>query len=164
MRGKPLKGPVPVRLHPLYARWNHMRQCVYKTTHADYPNHGGRGIQIGPEFTEFWDYVDLIETHLGPQPGPSNIWKLARKDQNGDFTIANMEWSVPKEVGRRLYYTKYLTYNGRRQTLRDWAEQTGINFNTIISRVERGWRPAQILGDQLGPRQEYIKLKSKRNS
>jgi len=157
-----LKGPVPTREHPLYPRWSHMRQCVYRTNHADYPNHGGRGIKIGPEFAEFWDYVDCVETNLGPQPGPSNIWKLARKDQNGDFTITNMEWSQSKEVGRRLYYAKYLTYKGRRQTLREWAEETGINFNTIISRIERGWRPAQILGDQLGPRQQLIKQKRER--
>jgi maltoporin len=133
-----------------------MRQCVYRPANPDYCRIGARGIGIGPEFAEFWDYADLIETHLGPRPGPGNIWKLARKDQNKDFTISNMEWSSSIQVGRRLSYVKYLTYNKKRQTVREWSEETGINFNTLVSRVERGWTPEQILGHEIGPRQELI--------
>ena len=154
--GQRMKGPYPVKFHPLYRCWAHMRQCVYSTTNSDYPRIGARGIGIGAEFAEFWDYADLIETHLGPRPGPGHIWKLARKDQTKDFTISNMEWSSSKQVGRRLSYVQYLTYKKRRQTLHDWAEETGINFNTLISRKDRGWTPAQILGDEIGPRQELI--------
>jgi hypothetical protein len=154
-----MKGPYPVKQHPLYRCWAHMRQCVYNTKNSDYCRIGGLGIGIGPEFEEFWDYADLIETRLGPRPGSGRNWKLARKDQTKDFTIDNMEWSSSTQVGRRLNYVHYLTYKKRRQTLRDWAEETGINFNTLISRADRGWTPAQILGDQIGPRQELINKK-----
>ena len=157
--GQPLKGPYPVRLHPLYRRWAHMRQCVYNQNHADYHTVGARGIGIGPEFDEFWDYADLIETHLGLAPGPSNIWKLARKDQSKDYTIKNMEWSKSKQVGRRLIYGHYLKYKNKKQSLRDWADEIGINFHTLLSRKQRGWTSAQILGYKLGPRSEYIKKK-----
>jgi len=151
-----MKGHYPVRLHPWYHRWTHMRQSVNYPNHADYCRVGGIGIRIGPEFAEFWDYVDCVETHLGPAPGPGNIRKLARKDQTKDFTISNMEWSSSTQVGRRLSYVKYLTYKRKRQTIREWSEQTGINFNTLLSRAERGWTPAQILGHEIGPRQELI--------
>lgn len=158
-----MKGPYPVRLHPLYFRWSHMRQSVYCANHADYCRVGGIGIGIGPEFEEFWDYVDCVETHLGPMPGPGNVWKLARKDQSKDFTISNMEWSLSKQVGRRLSYAQYITYKRKRLTIREWSELTGINFNTLFSRKERGWTPAQILGYEIGPRQELInKNKQKR--
>jgi hypothetical protein len=138
-----------------------MRQSVYHPNHADYCRVGGLGIKIGPEFDEFWDYVNLIETRLGPMPGPGNIWKLARKDQTKDFTISNMEWSLSTQVGRRLSYVIYLTYKRKRQTIRDWSEQTGINFNTLLSRKERGWTPAQILGHKPGPKLEYSLKKRK---
>jgi hypothetical protein len=158
-----MKGPYPVRLHPLYFRWSHMRQSVYYPNHADYCRVGGIGIGIGPEFAEFWDYAECIETNLGPMPGPGNIWKLARKDQSKDFTISNMEWSLSKQVGRRLSYAQYITYKRKRLTIREWSEITGINFNTLFSRKERGWTPAQILGYEIGPRQELInKNKQKR--
>ena len=161
--GQPLKGPYPMVEHPWYARWTHMRQCVYNTRHADYPNVGARGVGIGPEFAEFWDYVDHIETHLGPAPGPSNIWKIARKDQSKDFTITNMEWAKSKQVGRRMINGHVLTYKGRTQSLRDWADELDLNFATMISRKENGWAPAQILGYQPGPRLEKQLKKSEQN-
>ena len=151
-----MKGPYPVRFHPLYRSWSHMRQCVYSPGNPDYCRVGGIGIGIGAEFAEFWDYADLIETNLGPRPGLGRNWKLARKDQTKDFTMSNMEWSMSTQVGRRLSYVHYLTYKRKRQTIREWSEQTGINFNTLISRKERGWTPAQILGYEIGPRQELI--------
>jgi hypothetical protein len=151
---RPLKGPIPVMEHPWYPRFTHMRQCVRNPRHADYPNIGARGIKIGPEFEEFWDYVDHIETHLGPAPGPSNIWKIARKDQTKDFTISNMEWAPSKVVGRRMPHSVKLTYKGKTKNLREWAEELGLNFYTILSRHERGWRPEQILGFKPGPKKQ----------
>lgn len=155
------KGPIPVRYHPLYPRWAHMRQCVYNPNHADYPRFGGRGIRISHEFDEFWNYVDLVETNLGPIPGPSNEWKLARLDQDKDFTIKNMAWSRALEVGHRLENAILIKYRGQELTINEWSEITGVNYATMHTRLELGWKPAQILGYQLGPR--LTKIEKKKN-
>jgi hypothetical protein len=158
MFGRPQTGPIPVRKHPLYRRWSFMRQVCYNQRHADYKSYGAKGVKIGDEFTEFWDFADLIEHRLGPAPN-GRLSKLARIDQDGDYTIKNLKWDAAKQVGRRHSSTHKLKYKGRTMSLRDWSEQTGINFHTLLGRKQRGWTSAQILGYKLGPRSEYIKKK-----
>jgi len=162
MWGRPQKGPIPVRKHPLYRRWCFMKQVCYNPRHADYKSYGAKGVEVGPEFAEFWDFADIIETKLGlPPHGP--LSKLARIDQDGDYTIKNLKWDVPKQVGRRHKSTHKLKYRSQTKSLRDWSEETGINFHTLLGRMERGWTPAQCLGYKPGPRAIYIEQKKKRN-
>ena len=151
MRGQPMKGPYPVRLHPMYRRWSFMRQVCSNPRHHDYKSYGAKGIKVGEEFAEFWDFVDIIEKKLGPPPN-GRLSKLARRDQDGDYTIKNLCWDGAAGVGRRHKRTYMLKFKGRTRPLRDWSEETGINFATMASRVERGWTPAQVLGLKPGPR------------
>ena len=146
-----MKGPVLARTHPLYRRWSFMRQVCYNTRNPEYPKNGGRGIGIGPEFTEFWDFVYLIESQLGYPPGFSYLTKLARKDQSKDFTIKNLCWDESKQIGRRCSKAYLLRYRGKTKPLREWSEELGINFHTLLGRQQRGWPPAQILGFKPAP-------------
>ena len=160
MRGQPMKGPIPVRKHPLYRRWNFMRQVCYNPKHADYDSYGGKGIVVGPEFDNFWDFVDIIEHKLGPCPN-GRLSKLARKDHNGDYTIKNLSWSEAKVVGRRCPKTNRLTYKGKTLPLREWSEITGVGFATLLTRMVTGWTPAQVLGYKLGPKAAMLAKKRK---
>jgi hypothetical protein len=45
-----------------------------------------------------------------------------------------------KERSARRY-----EHNGRSQTLRQWAEETGVNYSTMRNRVSRGWSIEHIL-------------------
>ena len=162
MYGQPLKGPIPVREHPLYRRWCFIKQVCTNPRHADYKSYGAKGIRVSKDFTEFWDFVDIIESKLGDAPY-GRLSKLARIDQDGDYTIKNLKWDVAKNVGRRHKSTHRLKYRSKTQSLKEWSEQTGINFHTLLGRKERGWTSAQILGYKPGPRAIYIAEKKKRN-
>jgi hypothetical protein len=122
-----------------------MRQVCYNKKNANYASYGAKGIKIGSEFEEFWDFVDIIETRLGPPPN-GYLSKLARKDQAGDYTIKNLKWDVAKNVGRRCPRTFRVKYKGKNLPVREWSEITGINFHTILGRIDRGWSPAEALG------------------
>ena len=154
-----MKGPIPVREHPLYRRWGCMRQVCTNPRHADYAKYGGKGIQIGNEFAEFWAFVDLVETRLGYPADFDYRWKLARKDQAGDYTIGNLCWDKAAAVGRRCDKAFKMTYKGKTKSLKEWSEQTGINFHTLLSRVNRGWQPAECLGYRPGPRERKSQRK-----
>jgi hypothetical protein len=137
-----------------------MRQVCLNPNHADYAKYGGKGIKISSEFDEFWDFVDLVERRLGYPQDFDYRWKLSRKDQHGDYTIRNLRWDKAAEVGRRCDRAFKLTYKGKTKSLRSWAEELGINFHTLLSRRERNWTPAQILGYRPGPRaKERMKKK-----
>ena len=144
-------GPIPVRQHPLYRRWCFMRNVCDNPGHVDYVKYGAKGITFDPAFTEFWDFVDIIEHKLGYPAGFNSKWKLARKDQTGDYVIRNMKWDQAKEVGRRCAKTYMLKYKNKTRPVRDWSEITGINFHTILGRMARGWTAAQCLGYKPAP-------------
>lgn len=38
-----------------------------------------------------------------------------------------------------------LTYKGRTQTLKTWAEETGVQYTTARARLLKGWSPAKVL-------------------
>ena len=159
MPGRSPTGPVPVREHPLYRRWCFMRQVCYNTNHADYDAYGARGIQIGPEFNEFWDFVDLIETELGYPNDFDYRWKLSRIDQHGDYTMHNIKWDQAAQVGRRTDRAFKLRYKNRTRPLRDWCEEYRINIHTALGRIERGWAPKQVLGLTPGPKEQQLAKK-----
>jgi hypothetical protein len=159
MFGQPLKGPMRVRDHPLYRRWCFMRNVCNNPRHADYATYGARGISVDPAFAEFWDFVDLIESKLGYPQDFDYRWKLARKDQAGDYTMRNLKWDQAAEVGRRCDKAFKMTYKGKTKSLKEWSEQTGINFHTLLSRVNRGWQPAECLGYRPGPRERKSQKK-----
>ena len=162
MKAKKLERGQRVRDHYLYRRWSWMRQVCYNPKAPDYAAYGGRGIEIGPEFESFWDFADIVEHRLGPPPN-GFLSKLARKNQDGDWTIRNVEWDDAKTVGRRQRNAHRVTYKGKTKPLRQWAEELGINFYTLLNRVELGWSPAQILGYRPGPREIMLaKRKAKR--
>jgi hypothetical protein len=152
-----MTGPMLVRLHPLYRRWCFMRSVCRNPRHADYDAYGARGIDIGSEFEEFWDFVDLIETKLGYPPGFDYRWKLSRIDQHGNYTIKNLKWDVAKHVGRRCDKAFKLKYKNKTRPLRDWCDEYNINIHTAIGRIERGWSPKQVLGLEPGIKEQRAK-------
>ena len=158
---RPIAGAMRVCDHPLYRRWSHMRHVCYNTRAKDYPKVGGKGIKIGKEFEHFWAFVDEIETKLGYPEGFGFHTKLARLNQQADFTIKNMCWDNTKNIGRRHNTVYKLRYKGVTKPVRQWSEELGIRFATLLTRMELGWTPAQALGFRLGPRQSQIAKKQK---
>jgi hypothetical protein len=132
--------------HPLYRRWCHWRQVCFNSQCADYPRYGGRGIGIGREFDEFWNFVDLVETHLGYPPNLSRLDKLSRIDQNKNFTIKNLKWDQPAPIGRRNSKAFRIKCRGQTHSLSTWSEITGINYSTLRARLLiLGWTTAEAL-------------------
>ena len=44
-----------------------------------------------------------------------------------------------------LHKPKRIVFNGKTQTLREWATETGLSLSCISSRVGYGWAPHEIL-------------------
>ena len=129
--------------HPLYRRWTWMRQSVYNPNAPEYPKQGARGVCIDPAFDNFWQFAGIVETELGPCPGPG--YKLARRDIHGNWTIKNMAWSTSLEVGARLDETIRVRYKGKTRHLKEWARALGYNYHTIVERYHRGWSTRDML-------------------
>ena len=77
--------------HPLYETYRCMLRRCNNPMHIAYPNYGGRGISVCPEWEEdFWTFVD----NVGERPEGHT---LDRINNDGNYEPTNIRWSSPSE-------------------------------------------------------------------
>jgi hypothetical protein len=72
---------------------------------------------------------------MGPRPGPDH--RLVRPDPTRAFGPGNCQWR--SGVPRRGVPRRFISYRGRQLTLKAAAAATGISYERLCKRLERGW-------------------------
>jgi hypothetical protein len=133
-----------------------MRGRCFTPTNKDYSNYGGRGITVCKEWDEFSNFRDWALSN-----GYADNLTLDRIDVNGNYEPSNCRWVTQKEQMRNVRCNVYATYKGETKLLIEWAEETGIGYNTLRSRyLRRGWSIEKSLTTPLlqkGGKHEPIK-------
>jgi hypothetical protein len=80
---------------------------------------------------------------MGPRPGPK--YTVERKENSGHYEPGNCCWATYKEQQNHRTNNRRLTLNGRTQTLTQWAEETGLQRQTIARRLALGWTADEAL-------------------
>jgi len=80
---------------------------------------------------------------MGPKPSKEHT--NDRSDNEGDYTPENCRWANRSEQQRNTRTNHVITFDGRTQTLVEWAEETGIHRRTIIWRLKNGWSDEKAL-------------------
>ena len=102
-----------------------------------YGNYGGRGIRC--EFQSFEEFY----ADIGDPPTPKHT--VDRIDNNGNYAPGNLRWATMSEQLRNTRDNHFLEHDGRRLTITEWAEVTGLVKSTIFSRIEAGYTVAAAL-------------------
>ena len=122
----------PVIEIPEYWVWRRMRRRCYEPGHKSYPDYGGRGIKVCPEwrhdFEEFYLYV-------GKMPTPEH--SLDRIDNNGNYEPGNVRWATATEQRRNRRNANMVTFNGETKCMAAWAESLGVHRATLEGRLKR---------------------------
>lgn len=125
----------------LFRIWLGMKERCYRTTAINFPNYGGRGITICDDWLhDFQVFHDWAMAN-----GYTDDCSIDRIDGAGNYEPANCRWATRKEQNRNRRNSAYLTYGGETHTITEWAEITGIKYNTILHRIKSGWTTEQIL-------------------
>lgn len=127
-----------------YSAWKEMRKrCLNPNGHA-FQHYGGRGISIYPEWSSFRKFFDYV----GQSPGPG--YSLDRyPDNNGNYEPGNVRWATAEEQARNKRTTLRITYNGKTQTLIEWANELGLPYHTLYERVvTQGWELGRAICPQ----------------
>jgi len=122
-----------------YKRWANMLDRCNNPQSKGYDNYGDRGIKVlWKSFEEFRD--DMYESFLEHVKiyGIKNT-SIDRINNDGGYSKGNCRWATSKEQHRNTRRNKYLFYGGKRKTLAEWAENTGLNGTTITHRLKKGW-------------------------
>ena len=132
----------------LYVIWCHMKERCENPNSKRYSLYGGRGIKV----CDSWkgDYRSFRDWSLSN--GYTTSLTIERIDTNGNYSPENCRWATQKEQCNNRRTNHLLTYEGRTQTLTQWAEEKGFRADTIKHRLKRGWSIKDALELPLGTR------------
>jgi hypothetical protein len=125
---------------PEYAAWDAMIQRCENKNHPSYPNYGGRGIKVCDRWRD--DYNSFLED-MGRRPSPEH--SIERKGNDGHYCLDNCVWGTLNEQHSNTRANVWLTHDGRTMTVRQWATELGINYQTLGNRVRNGWTAEEAL-------------------
>ena len=87
---------------PEYKCWQQIKQRCLNPDHRQYPNYGGRGIDVHVPWV---DNFEAFFAYVGPRPSPEH--SLDRRENNKGYVPGNLRWATPEEQNRnrRAYKT-----------------------------------------------------------
>ena len=125
----------------LYNIYRGMKDRCYYKSHNRYNYYGGRGISICGEWLN--DFMAFYTWAI--DNGYDDNLTIDRIDVNGNYEPCNCRWLTPKEQSNNRRSNVYLTYNNKTQTIKQWAEELGINYKCLWKRHKLGWSDKECL-------------------
>lgn len=125
---------------PTYQSWTSMRSRCQNPAYHAFSLYGGRGIVICKRWGDFRNFL----SDMGERPSMQHT--LDRINPNKGYSPSNCRWADKKTQARNRRCMVHISYQGKSQTLADWADATGLPLTTIKMRYLRGLSPKQILG------------------
>ena len=119
----------------LYKAWRNMKNRCLNSKSKDYPDYGGRGIKVCANWINSYEsFRDWAVSH-----GYSEELSIDRIDVNGDYCPENCRWATQEQQSRNTRKNIHVEIDGFSGCLLDYCELHGLNYHTVISRLNLGW-------------------------
>ena len=99
-----------------------------------YPLYGERGIKICGEWSTFENFFQWAI-----QSGYADDLSIDRINVDGDYCPENCRWATNKEQAMNRRSTIMLEYNGKKQSITEWAEELNMPYKKLHKRIYSGW-------------------------
>ncbi len=119
--------------------WVAMKTRCYNKNNVKYPNYGARGILVCKDWKK--DFTIFLRD-MGKCPSKNH--SLDRINVDGNYEPSNCRWATDIEQGRNKTTTHYIDTVWGKISLSEAAEKSGMNYNTLKSRVRYGYTGADI--------------------
>lgn len=123
--------------------WDGMIQRCRNPKSKDYKHWGARGTAVCDSWRKF---VNFYKDMGDPEPGTS----LDRIDNDGDYRKGNCRWATQKEQHRNKRNNRMISFKGKTKAMSAWAEELGINKNSLEWRLNNGWSTKRAFTQAIG--------------
>jgi hypothetical protein len=118
---------------PTYHTWLAIKQRCNNPNNPRFKSYGGRGIKICGRWNDFRNFV----ADMGLRPAEKLT--IDRINNDGDYEPGNCRWASYHQQNRNHRRNVNITFNGKTQCLRDWSNDSGIKYITLLFRLRWGW-------------------------
>ena len=137
-----IHGQTGTRLHRI---WKDMKTRCTNPNAINYDNYGGRGISVCEE----WRKDSYAFREWAVANGYCDDLTLDRIDVNGNYCPENCRWVTRKEQNNNRRDNRKLTFNGRTQSIPEWAEELGLSYGGLYDRLRRGLPIEMVLAPRM---------------
>lgn len=135
-----------LRYTRIYTVWCNMKSRCYNKNRKEYGNYGGRGIVVCDEWKEnFFAFYEWAMANGYNPTAKRGTCTLERIDVNGNYSPSNCKWATQKEQCNNLRKNLMIEIEGKTQTVKQWAEQSGIDESKIRYRYKHGYIGKELL-------------------
>ena len=125
----------------LYRIWSGIKDRCCNPLSAKYADYGGRGITVCEEWRDNFEAFRDWALSSGYREGLS----IDREDNDGDYCPENCRWATMVVQANNKRTNRELSFDGRTQNLKQWADEFGILPSTLRERLSRGWSVEKAL-------------------
>lgn len=115
-----------------YKIWSGMKERCNNPNSTEFSRYGGRGITYDPRWERFENFFEDMKEDY------KDDLTLDRIDYNGNYTKENCRWADFFVQNRNTSFNRIIEFDGIKRTLAEWAEISGINYQTLRGRLNRG--------------------------
>lgn len=130
----------------LYKVWNAMKSRCYYEKSEMFKHYGGRGITVCDEwknsFISFYDWSIKNGYDENAERGQCTIDRI---DVNGNYEPNNCRWATIKQQANNTRRNHFIEYNGKTQTVSQWANELGVEPDSIFNRLQKGFTEEEAL-------------------
>lgn len=123
-----------------YSIWAAMKtRCTNKNS-SGYYKYGAKGVRV----CQRW--MESFENFFADMGDPPDGCSIDRIDSSGNYEPGNCRWATALEQARNHRILHWVIIGGERMCAAEAAERYGVNYRTLISRLNRGIPAEQAVG------------------
>ncbi len=125
----------------LYSIWANIKTRCYNVKDPHFSRWGGKGVVMCEEWkNSFQAFYDWAISN-----GYSDNLTIDRINNNGNYEPSNCRWATIEEQNRNKRNVRFITCNGKTQTIGQWTKELGLGKETIRERLKRGWTESEAI-------------------
>lgn len=118
---------------PEYYTWKSMIQRCTNPKARAYNHYGGRGITV----CDSWMVFENFYKDMGVRPSEQHT--LDRIDNSKGYEPGNCRWATRLQQSRNTRNCVYIYFDGKRMSLSEAIEASGLKESTVRARRALGW-------------------------